>query len=264
LVGADPAVIAAIESAQAAVRRVPQAADAWGRLGMVLAAHSFYPESIVCFAEAQRLDPGEPRWPYFQGAMLTLSDRDAALIPLRRAVGLCEPRILAPRLRLADVLLGQGQVHEADELYREVLAREPENPQAHLGLGRLAYQRNDWPGSLTHLDQAIQSPLTRKAAHTLLAEVHQRRGDRAAAERQQRLAGDLPEKQIRLDLDRATAEGLAVAPPPSGVVGRDGKRRRVPSRAELAGAAAAPPPQLAGASGGTELAPVVQAIDPVL
>jgi tetratricopeptide (TPR) repeat protein len=192
LAGADPAVIAVIESAQAAVRRVPQAADAWGRLGMVLAAHSFYPESIMCFAEAQRLDPEEPRWPYFQGAMLTLSDRDAALIPLRRAVELCEPRVLVPRLRLADVLLGQGHVHEADELYREVLVREPENAQAHLGLGRLAYQRNDWPGSLTHLDQAIQSPLTRKAAHTLLAEVHQRRGDRAAAERQQRLAADLP------------------------------------------------------------------------
>src|SRR5262249_14266755 len=141
--GADPAVIAAIESAEAAVRRVPHAADAWGRLGMVLAAHSFYPESIVCFAEAQRLDPGGPRWPYFQGVMLTLSDRDAALIPLRRAVEQCEPRVLAPRLRLADVLLGQGYVHEAYELYREVLARAPENPQAHLGLGRLAYQRND-------------------------------------------------------------------------------------------------------------------------
>src|SRR5438552_6044569 len=83
LAGTDRAVTAAIESAQAAVRRAPQSGDAWGRLGMVLAAHGFYPESITCFAEAQRLDPGELRWPYFQGVMLTLSERDAALIPLR-------------------------------------------------------------------------------------------------------------------------------------------------------------------------------------
>ena len=192
LAGADPAVIAVVESAQAAVRRLPQSADAWGRLGMVLAAHGFYPESIACFTEAQQLDPREPRWPYFQGVMLTLSDRDAALIPLRRAVELCEPRVLAPRLRLAEVLLGQGQTHEAEALFREVLAREPDNPHAHLGLGRLAYQRDDWPGSVTHLDRAALSPLTRKAACTLLAEVHQRRGDRAAAERNQRLAAGLP------------------------------------------------------------------------
>jgi tetratricopeptide (TPR) repeat protein len=159
---------------------------------MVLAAHDFYPESITCFAEAEQLDPGELRWPYFRGVMLTLSDSDAALKPLRRAVELCEPGASAPRLRLADVLLGQGRTREAEDLYREVLAREPKNPQAHLGLGRLAYQRNDWPDSVTHLDQAADSPLTRKAASTLLAEVHQRRGDRAAAERQQRLASDLP------------------------------------------------------------------------
>src|SRR5262249_46331202 len=98
----------------------------------------------------------------------------------------------APRLRLADALLGQGQAREAEELYREVLARDAKNPQAHLGLGRLAYQQNDWPESVTHLDQAALSPLTRKAACTLLAEVHQRQGDRAAAERQQRLVADMP------------------------------------------------------------------------
>src|SRR5258708_39622856 len=33
------------------------------------------------------------------------------------------------------------------------------------------------------------------------------------------------EKQIRLDLKRATAEGIAATPPPSGIVGLDGRRR---------------------------------------
>jgi tetratricopeptide (TPR) repeat protein len=192
LAGADPAVTAAIETAQAAVRRGPRSADAWGRLGMVLAAHAFYPESIPCFAEAERLDPGEPRWPYFRGVMLTLSDADAALIPLRRAVELCEPRDSAPGLRLAETLLGQGEDREAEDILREVLAREAENPRAHLRLGRLAYRRNDWEESLRHLGQAASSPLTRKAAHVLSAEVHQRRGDHAAADRQQRLAAELP------------------------------------------------------------------------
>src|SRR5262249_29487024 len=164
-----------------------------GRLGMVLAAHSFYPESVASFAEAQRLDPGEVRWPYFRGVALTLGDPDAAIPYLRRAVELCGPADDAPRLRLAEVLLGQGQPREAEELFRQVLAHDPDNAHAHLGLSRLAYQRNDWPDSLAHLDGAADSPLTRKRAHTLLAEVHRRRGDPSAAERERRLAEDLPD-----------------------------------------------------------------------
>jgi tetratricopeptide (TPR) repeat protein len=190
--GADPAVAAAVELAQSAVRGAPRSADTWGRLGMVLAAHGFYPESIRCFNEAEQLDPLEPRWPYFQGVMLTLSDQEAALIPLRRAVELCEPGLTAPRLRLAEVLLGQGHDGEAEALFQSVSLRDAANPQAHLGLARVAYQRSDWPGGLLHLDRAVRSPFTRRAALILLAEVHQRQGDRAAAEREQRLASDLP------------------------------------------------------------------------
>jgi tetratricopeptide (TPR) repeat protein len=192
LADADPAVKSVIVSAQAAVRRAPRSADAWGRLGMVLAAHSFYPESVVCFAAAQRLDPEEPRWPYFQGVILTLGDPDAAIPHLRRGEALCANGSDAPRLRLADVLLGQGQAGEAEARFREVLTHHPESPHAHLGLGRLAAQRNDWPNSLTHLQRAAGDPLTQQRARTLLAEVYWRQGDRAAAEREQRLAADLP------------------------------------------------------------------------
>ena len=192
LADADPAVKSLIASAQAAVRRAPRSADAWGRLGMVLAAHSFYPESVVCFAAAQRFDPEEPRWPYFQGVVLTLDDPDAAIAQLRRGEALCANGSDAPRLRLAEVLLGQSQAGEAEGRLREVLAHDPESPHAHLGLGRLAAQRNDWPNSLSHLQRAAGDPRTQQRARTLLAEVHWRQGDRAAAEREQRLAADLP------------------------------------------------------------------------
>ena len=124
LADADPAVKSLIASAQAAVRRAPRSADAWGRLGMVLAAHSFYPESVVCFASAQRFDPEEPRWPYFQGVVLTLDDPDAAIAQLRRGEALCANGSDAPRLRLAEVLLGQSQAGEAEGRLREVQDRE--------------------------------------------------------------------------------------------------------------------------------------------
>ena len=44
-----------IESARDRVRREPRSAGAWGRLGMLLAAHNFSPEAVACFAEAETL-----------------------------------------------------------------------------------------------------------------------------------------------------------------------------------------------------------------
>src|SRR5262245_23756992 len=80
LVGADPAIAAAVEVAQADVRAKPRSAAAWGRLGQVLRAHNFGDAANVCFARAEQLDPTEPRWPYLQGATLALTDRDAAIV----------------------------------------------------------------------------------------------------------------------------------------------------------------------------------------
>src|SRR5262249_61451661 len=122
------------EAARAAVRRAPQSAAAWGRLGMLLAAHGFYPESVACFAQAQQLDPGEVRWPYFQGVALALTDPDAALPHLRRAVELAGPAADAPRLRLAEVLLGQGQAGEAAGVVRTGMGRDPADHPARRGL----------------------------------------------------------------------------------------------------------------------------------
>ena len=190
--GVDGAVKSVIQSARAEVNRAPRSADAWGRLGMALAAHGFHTESVPCFVEAERLNPAEPRWPYFQGVALQLSDPEGAIPHLRRAVELCTSGCNGPRLRLADLLAAQGRSREAEDLYLQVLAHDPQNPLAHLGLGRLAYKRNDWPDSLTRLDRAAGSPLTQKRAHTLLAEVYQRRGEAGAAERERRLEDDLP------------------------------------------------------------------------
>src|SRR4051812_13730878 len=65
--GRDAEVVQLIEQTHREVLAEPRSASAWGRLGMVLRAHNFGAEANVCFAEAERLDPGEPRWPYFHG-----------------------------------------------------------------------------------------------------------------------------------------------------------------------------------------------------
>ena len=67
------------------LREHPSAGPAWGRLGMVLHAHVFADEAQACYAEAARLDPADPRWPYLEANIQLSRVPDAAVPGLRRA-----------------------------------------------------------------------------------------------------------------------------------------------------------------------------------
>jgi tetratricopeptide (TPR) repeat protein len=193
LTGADPAIVAAVEEARAAVKQSPRSAAAWGRLGMVLMAHRFEAEAGACLGQAERLDPREVRWPYYHGKLLTDQDLDGAIAKLQRAVVLCGDTPDAPRLLLADTLLVRGRLDEAADQYRAVLARDPDNARARLGLGRLAYARNLLPEAVTLLrSSCLTDPRTRRACGRVLAEVLQHRGDAAAADLELQRVGGLP------------------------------------------------------------------------
>ena len=191
--GIDPAVLRLILAARTAVAETSDSAEAWGRLGKTLLAHGFSDEALVCFARAERLDPRQPRWPFYQGTILCQGDPDAAIPKLRRAVEQCGNVPDAPRVRLAELLLGQGRLSEAEDQWRRLLSQEPAHARAHLGLARLAYQRGDLEQSVPHLNIALNGIHTRKASHLLLAEIFQRRGDKAAADQESRRAADLPD-----------------------------------------------------------------------
>jgi tetratricopeptide (TPR) repeat protein len=192
LSGIDPAVVKAVEEAGLAVRQAPRSASAWGRLGQVLAVHGFTDEAGVCFAQAERLDPHEVRWPYYQAHFLTLSDPAAAIPEWRRAAELGGDRYPVARLRLGAALLDLGRIDEAETELRRVLDAEPNNPQALLLLGRTEVAQGKFQESLVQLDLAAKSPSTRKGALTALAAVHRRLGDATAAAKELQLADDLP------------------------------------------------------------------------
>lgn len=185
LTGADPVVVRTLESAAAEVRQSPCSADAWGNLGLLLLAHDYRAESLPCFAEAERLDSAEPRWPYFQGVVLAVrGEPDAALPKLRQAVDHW-PGEPAPRLRLAEALLTVGQLDDAEPLLESVVrgAPAPLAARARLGLAQAAFERDDLSKSLDLLRECAASPFTRKAAHARMAEICEAQGDRTGADR---------------------------------------------------------------------------------
>jgi tetratricopeptide (TPR) repeat protein len=193
--GVDPVVWRTVEAARREAQQSPKSARAWGRLGMVLLAHQFRDESIVCLARAEHLDPRDARWPYYQALAMRRSDPETAIACLRRAVAASD-EFDGPLLLLAELLAQNGQDDEARTLFQRVLHHWPDHNRAHLGLARLALEGDDLPLCRAHLLPALDDPHARKAASALLAEVEQRRGDRAAAEealsRARRSPDDLP------------------------------------------------------------------------
>jgi tetratricopeptide (TPR) repeat protein len=193
----DPAVAVAINKRRQQVLDNPRSAPAWGKLGEVLTAFHYWKEGIVCFAQAEQLDPNEPRWPYHQGVLqLLLYNPNDAIPRLRRAVELCGNSNLAARLRLSEGLLSLGRLEEAEEGFRFLLERDPTNARVQLGLGRLALQRRQWQQAQSHLETAASDRHSAREAAIALAELHQRRGDGDAAEkwrgRAERLPPDTP------------------------------------------------------------------------
>src|SRR5439155_12563614 len=113
LSGIDPAVSRAIEKARAAVNESPRSAQTWGQLGKTLLAHGIHHPAGTCLAQAERLEPAEPRWPYLQGIALVSADPPdpgAAIQHFQSAVdrGGNTPNVL--RLYLGEILLAQDRL----------------------------------------------------------------------------------------------------------------------------------------------------------
>jgi tetratricopeptide (TPR) repeat protein len=192
--GIDPAIVKAIGEASAEVRKSPASGSVWGRLGMMLYVHDFFNEADRALAEAERLEPPEPRWPYLRG-LTRFDENPAAAIPFfQRAADLCGDSPAAPQLRLAETLLEYGRTEEAETNFQRVLLRNPKDARALLGSGGVAAKLGRLQESLEYLKQSIEVAPTVKASQMLIANVYQRLGDVKAAEQIIGRAAALPER----------------------------------------------------------------------
>ncbi|MCI0457723.1 MAG: tetratricopeptide repeat protein [Gemmataceae bacterium] len=197
LEGLDREVVQVIESARADALKNPRSGSAWGHLGRALMANEVYPEiGLVCFREAGRLDPTNPRWPYFEAVHLQrLGKPEEVVAKLQRAVDLSRQTGVAlpsPSLLLAETLLSLAQPESAERHFREVLSTDGRNLRAQFGLGMLAYSRGQWPACRTHLEACLGTPEARKKAAAQLATVCDRLGDRDWSKKYADLAARFP------------------------------------------------------------------------
>lgn len=177
----DPAIASAINDARARVLKRQSSGAAWGKLGMVLSVHDFIEQADECFREAERLDPQEPRWPYYQAIARIASQPTEAIPKLRRVMAL-EADAIAPRLRLIRILIDLGEFAEAESLLGEVIRRQPDNAHAQLSLSRLHFERGDLAKSLAELDELVNNQATQKTARSLRLSIYTRQANKEAAQ----------------------------------------------------------------------------------
>ncbi len=207
----EPESAKSIEAAVAEVRKSPRSAEVWGRLGMILFANEFYPESVICCAQAERLDSKDVRWPYYQGMALHPRNPAEAIAPLTRAAALADREWLT-HLRLAETHLEIALSPEAAQNYRRVLELDPANPQGLLGLGLTLFHQGDLRGSLPYLTAAAASQFTQKNSRTTLAQVYEQLGEKEKAAKALREAATMPDEPFWSDPYREKAMDLLTGP----------------------------------------------------
>jgi tetratricopeptide (TPR) repeat protein len=188
----DPAIARMIEKARDAVVQSPRSATAWGDLGKAFWVYDFKTEALFCFEQAERRDQQNPRWPYFAGLSCFPDRADEGIIRLARAVGRFEETAEAPRLRFAQILAERGRMDEAEPFFKDVLARNPQQGAALLGMAKIQLARGKIEESRDCVQRSLAIVGTSKSAWTLAATVYQRLGLEEAAAEAHRRAASLP------------------------------------------------------------------------
>lgn len=173
---------AMVEKARHGVVSQGESAAAWGSYGMVLRAFDFNPEALRCFHTARKLDPKDPRWPYFISRILRAENPEESLRWLKHTVELTGNSPQAPRYYLAKTLAETGQMDEAEAHAKALLQAQADFAPARLLLAQTALARGDTNTAATNVTMCLQDPRTMRSAFALLATLQQRLNDSAGAQ----------------------------------------------------------------------------------
>ena len=136
------------------IRLEPAKSAAHYLAGRMTLVRSDLPVARADFAEAVRLDPSVVayRWD-LADVQRTLGDRDGAIEQLRAIVRLRPEHAAAHRI-LANLAFEDGLFADAEHHFSRVLANEPADTQAQIGLGRSLYERGSLADAISVLERA--------------------------------------------------------------------------------------------------------------
>lgn len=166
-------------------------AAAYGELGRVLMAATYFEPAEACFVNAAQLAPTDVRWPYYLGHVFrSRGPVDQSVRWFEQARQL-QPDDVATLAWLGDGYLAQGKPEAAEPLFARALALNPNAAAAHFGAGRTALARRDYATAVGHFERALALDPRATGIHYPLAMAYRGRGDLAKAESELTIKGDV-------------------------------------------------------------------------
>jgi tetratricopeptide (TPR) repeat protein len=174
----DPSIRQQILGARQRAERTPTA-ETVGELGILLHAYDQYDRAAACYQRARQLAPSAFQWSYYLAiARADAGEPEAAITALRQALQLT-PGDLPARLRLAELLLGRGDLGESRRMYDDLVREHPDSGLAQYGLGRTQAEQGEVAAAVESYRRAIDRVPQFGAAHYALALLYTKLGQRA-------------------------------------------------------------------------------------
>lgn len=188
-------VVEVLREARSLVEVHRQSGEAWGELGMALAAHDYRDEAVACFREASRRAPHTPQWAYYLGDLLQFkASRDAAEWFERAAQNRSDTTTSLAWIRSAETWLLLDDVELAQLATQHALQVDRTNPRAAFMAARVALSRNDSAAAREAIERADHLQPRHKLVVELHAQILQRLGETKLAADRLKLALSLPEE----------------------------------------------------------------------
>jgi tetratricopeptide (TPR) repeat protein len=172
----------------------PNAADlapAYGELGRLLLAATYFDPAEACLLNAQTLAPTDMRWPYYLGQLYKAKGPLAKSIASFERARQLTPNDVATLVWLGTAHLLEGRPDAAEPLFNDAIRIDPNSAAAQFGAGRAALARKDYAAAVTHLEKTLALNPQATATHYQLAMAYRGRGDMARAEAQLAQKGDI-------------------------------------------------------------------------
>jgi tetratricopeptide (TPR) repeat protein len=146
----------------------------------------------IAFYDANQLAPKDARWLYLRGVVAQARKHGSDARAAFTAALALDNTYLPIRYRLADSLIGQGDLDAAHKVLADALPENQNHAVLYAMLGRLEIRQQRYADAIEHLQAALKLEPQANALYKDLATAYAGQGDAAQARQAQAKAGSVP------------------------------------------------------------------------
>jgi tetratricopeptide (TPR) repeat protein len=163
---------------------------AYGRMGINYLAHQQQEAAGACFRNANSLDPQNPRWPYLLAVHYEETGFLDNSVESYRAALQLDPAYLPGYIRLGRVFMELNRFDEAEAAFMVVVRADENNAAALTGLGRVAFQRQQYKEAINYFEKAMSIEPEADVLHYRLGMAYRALGEAERAREELAQAGE--------------------------------------------------------------------------